>query len=88
MIAEGGEGSYNFATGESHTIREAVECLTEVAGFAGEVVWDATKPDGQFMRSYDVSRLNALGFTPRFGLKEALRETYEWFSANVETARR
>lgn len=88
LIAEDGHGVVNLATGVSHTIRTIVETLQEVSGYQGEVAWDTSKPDGQMQRAYDVSRLAALGFTPRWSLADGLRDTFEWYSANVENARR
>ena len=88
LAAESGHGVYNFATGESHTISEIVGLLCEISGFDGEVIWDASKPDGQRARSYDVSRLQSLGFEPAYSVEEGLRATYEWFCDNVDTARR
>ena len=88
LIAESGHGAINLATGESHTIREVVELLCQISGYTGEVVWDDSKPDGQRQRSYDVSKLAALGFTPTSTLADGLEATYEWYSANVERVRR
>ena len=87
LIAERGQGVINLATGESHTIRNVVELIAEVSEFRGSIAWDGSKPDGQMQRSYDVSILQALGFTPRWSLKDGLRETYNWYAANKSTAR-
>jgi GDP-L-fucose synthase len=88
LIAEAFTGPINLATGVSMSIRETVELIADVSGYSGEVEWDATKPDGQRLRDYDVTRLAALGFTPRWTLREALAETFAWFDANAATARR
>ena len=88
LIAERGQGVINLATGESHTIRQIVELIADVSDYTGSIAWDGSKPDGQQQRSYDVTILNALGFTPRWSLKEGLRETYRWYEANAATARR
>lgn len=88
LIGEGFTGPINLATGRAVSIRETVELVAEVASYRGEVAWDASKPDGQRLRDYDVRRLAALGFAPRFALRAALAETYSWFDANATTARR
>ena len=87
-IAEAFTGSINLATGTSVSIRETVELIAEVAGYRGAVEWDGTKPDGQRLRDYDVSRLAALGFAPAWTLRDALAETFAWFDANQALARR
>lgn len=87
-ILENFSGVINLATGTSVTIREAVETLVRVSDYEGEVVWDASKPDGQHARAYDVSRLMELGWTPKFTLEAGLAETYRWYEENFEKVRR
>ena len=60
----------------------------EVTGFSGPVLWDRSKPDGQVHRAYDTARLQAAGFTPAFGLHEALRQSFAWLQAHPAQARR
>ncbi|WP_232356485.1 GDP-L-fucose synthase family protein [Burkholderia multivorans] len=88
LIAENHTGAINLATGQSHTIRHTVDTLCRISGFSGSVDWDATKPDGQKLRAYDISRLTALGFKPRFSFDEALAITYDWYCKNVASARK
>ncbi|MFC0400948.1 GDP-L-fucose synthase family protein [Paraburkholderia rhizosphaerae] len=88
LIAERHSGAINLATGESHTIRHTVDTLCEISGYRGTVEWDATKPDGQKLRAYDVSRLDALGFKPRVKFEDALAITYDWYRNNVASARK
>ncbi|QHC65687.1 NAD-dependent epimerase/dehydratase family protein [Rathayibacter sp. VKM Ac-2759] len=88
ILLERGSGVYNLASGRETRIREVVDTLAGVSGYRGEIEWDTSKPNGQRERSYDVSRLTGLGWTPRYGLEEALRETYEWFDANASLVRR
>jgi GDP-L-fucose synthase len=87
MLA-GGSGVYNFATGRPVTIRHLIETMAEVTGFEGEVIWDSSKPEGQGARSYDVSRLYGLGWTPEVDLRDGLRRSFEWYSMNAAAARR
>lgn len=77
MIGERGKGPYNIASGKVTTIRELVEMLTNVSGFAGEVVWATDKPNGQLLRQYDVSSIRALGFDAAVDLHDGLRRTLE-----------
>ena len=46
----------NIASGEEISIRKAVEMLSRLMNFKGEIRWDATKPDGQLRRILDASR--------------------------------
>lgn len=67
----------NAGTGEEHSIREMAEMAAEVVGFEGELVFDATKPDGTPRKLLDVSRMQALGWRHKIGLREGLRAVYE-----------
>jgi GDP-L-fucose synthase len=71
----------NIGTGTDVTIRELTELVAEVTGFKGRITWDSTKPDGTPRKLMDVSRLNALGWTARIGLREGVQKTYAAFLA-------
>jgi GDP-L-fucose synthase len=70
----------NIGTGEDVRIRELAGLIREVVGYRGEVVYDASKPDGMPRKLLDVSRIRALGWTPRISLEEGLAQVYEWYS--------
>jgi GDP-L-fucose synthase len=70
------------------TIRHTVNSIKEISGFSGEVEWDASKPDGQKLREYDISRLKAIGFKTQMSFEKSLEETYSWYEANAASARR
>lgn len=72
----------NVGTGEDCTIRELVESVARVTGFAGEIVWDTSKPDGTPRKLMDVSRLHSLGWKHSYNLEDGLRHTYDWFLQN------
>ncbi len=86
-VAERGSGAFNTATGKSVPIRTLVETLAEVSGYEGEIVWDVTKPKGQLVRGYDVSRITALDWEARVSLAEGLKRTYDWYGANLGSVR-
>ncbi len=75
----------NVGWGEDISIRELVEMISEVVGFEGEIVFDASKPDGTPRKLLDVSKLNALGWRPRISLRDGIARTYEWFRQNEPT---
>ena len=55
----------NVGTGTDVTIKELTETVAVTTGFAGKVVWDASKPDGTPRKLLDVSRLAKLGWTAK-----------------------
>lgn len=77
----------NVGTGEDVSIRELAEMLAEVTGFRGRLVFDTTKPDGTPRKLMDVSRLTAMGWRARTGLRDGIGETYEWFLENWDQLR-
>jgi GDP-L-fucose synthase len=70
----------NLGTGVETTIRELAETVADVTGFEGEIVWDASMPNGQPRRSLDASRADELfGFRARTSLREGLERTVSWY---------
>ena len=66
----------NVGTGTDVTIRELTEMVAQATGYKGRVSWDATKPDGTPRKLLDVSRMSALGWKARTGLKAGIEATY------------
>jgi len=77
----------NVGCGEDISIRELAELICEVVGFEGDLIWDATKPDGTPRKLLDVSKLHGLGWRHTIGLREGIARTYEWFLQNAGTER-
>ena len=71
----------NIGTGTDVTIKELTEIVAGVVGFKGNIAWDATKPDGTPRKLMDVSRLTALGWKARTGVREGIAKTYASFLA-------
>ncbi|PQV52445.1 GDP-L-fucose synthase [Paraburkholderia sp. BL21I4N1] len=73
------EGLFNVGVGEDLSIRELAECICKVVGFEGELVFDASKPDGTPRKLLDVSRLAQMGWRATIGLEEGIAATYREF---------
>jgi GDP-L-fucose synthase len=71
----------NIGVGEDLSIRELAELVKRVVGYGGEIVFDASKPDGTPRKLLDVSRLAAMGWKAGTGLEEGLRRAYADFLA-------
>jgi nucleoside-diphosphate-sugar epimerase len=80
-------GPVNLASGRTERIRDIVEILAAHTGMKEHIVWDTSKPSGYILRSYDVSRLRAAGFTCQYTLEQALHETYDWYAGHSAAAR-
>ncbi len=77
----------NVGTGIDCTIRELAETVSRVTGFQGQLVFDATKPDGTKRKLMDVSRLKSLGWEASTSLEDGLRLAYDWFKDNQDQFR-
>lgn len=60
----------NVGTGEDCTIRELSDAIAKVVGFRGDIIFDASKPDGTPRKLLDVSRLRRLGWHHEIGLEQ------------------
>ena len=74
-----GTSLVNVGCGEDVAIGELTELIGAVVGFAGEIVYDADKPDGTPRKLLDVSKLRSLGWEPSIGLREGVEATYRWY---------
>ena len=79
----------NIGTGVDITIKELAAKIAAICGFAGEIIWDSTKPDGTPRKVLDVSRLSEIGWKPEISLEEGISSTVDWYRANyVEGVRK
>lgn len=70
----------NLGTGEEIAIRDLVALIARQTGFDGEVVWDASKPDGQPRRILDISRARQeFGFEAKVRLEQGIAATVSWY---------
>jgi GDP-L-fucose synthase len=77
----------NIGCGEDVTIRELAETVCEVLGFDGTLEFDTSKPDGTPRKLLDISKIKALGWSPRIPLREGIADAYRWFRENRQEAR-
>ena len=73
----------NVGVGEDISIAELANLIREIVGYEGEVVHDTSKPDGTPRKLLDTSRINALGWTPKIGLREGITSTLAWYCEHV-----
>jgi GDP-L-fucose synthase len=66
----------NVGVGTDLSIRELAKLIADVVGYNGELRFDTTKPDGTPRKLMDVTRLRALGWSARIGLREGIERVY------------
>lgn len=67
----------NIGCGEDLTIRELAETITDVVGYKGKLVFDASKPDGTMRKLLDVSRMQSMGWKASTSLRKGIEMTYQ-----------
>jgi GDP-L-fucose synthase len=77
----------NIGVGDDVSIRELAELIADVVGWTGEFRYRADRPDGTPRKLLDVSKLHALGWKERIGLREGIETTYQWFLEHQHDAR-
>ncbi len=72
-------GFLNVGTGEDVTIGDFAAEVARIVGYHGRITFDTTRPDGPPQKLLDVSKIKALGWSPKIGLREGLAAAYKDF---------
>jgi len=73
------EGLFNVGTGQDVTIRELAETIMDVIGYRGQIIFDASKPDGTPRKLLNVDRMRDLGWQAGTSLQEGIAASYRDF---------
>lgn len=77
----------NVGTGLEISVRDLAKIIGEEVDFRGIIRWDSRMPNGMPRKLLNVERLFGLGWSPKIGLQEGIRDTVAWFRANREKVR-
>jgi GDP-L-fucose synthase len=77
----------NVGSGQEISISDLATLIAEIVGFEGSIDHDLSQPDGTRRKMLDSSRLHALGWKPRWELREGIQDAYEWFVHNPANLR-
>ena len=69
----------NIGTGKEISIAEVAEVIKQEARFAGELVFNSSKPDGTMRKLTDVSKLHSLGWKHKVEIEEGIGRIIEWY---------
>jgi len=76
----------NIGAGFEISIRELVDLIVEITGFAGCIIWDASRPDGQPRRMLDTTKASKeFGFTAKTDFRKGLQRTIRWYKEFIES---
>lgn len=73
----------NVGTGTDLSIKELADQIREITGFSGELIWDASKPDGTPRKLLDTTLIASLGWKPTIDLQSGIASTYKWYLENL-----
>ena len=78
-----------FSTSHEISVMDLVDLLVKEFNFKGKVIFDKSKPDGQYRKPSDNNKLKSylpdFNFTP---IEEGVKETVNWFIKNYEKTRK
>ncbi len=69
----------NIGSSQEYTIKQSAELIRKVVGFDGQMVFDASKPDGTPRKLLDPSRMQQFGWIAKTTLEDGLRTAYQDF---------
>jgi len=71
----------NIGFNEDISIKNLAEIIAEIVGFKGRIVWDTSRPDGQFRKILNSDRMKEFGLVLKnnTSLYEGLTQTIEWY---------
>ncbi|MCX7698786.1 MAG: GDP-L-fucose synthase, partial [Candidatus Goldbacteria bacterium] len=69
----------NIGAGEDLTVKDLAFLIKDIIGFAGNIQFDHTKPDGTPKKLLDISKIKQLGWQPKIDLKTGINDTYKWY---------
>ncbi|MDD4107905.1 MAG: GDP-L-fucose synthase [Prolixibacteraceae bacterium] len=72
----------NIGTGKEISIKSLAELISKTVGFTGNLVFNASKPDGTMRKLTDVTRLHQLGWHHETEIEEGLKKLYHWYLSN------
>ena len=76
----------NVGWGDDVSIAELARAVARAVGYAGEIVFDTSKPDGTPRKLMDVSRLSQQGWRARTALRDGIALAYADYLARQPKA--
>ncbi|MEK7802070.1 MAG: GDP-L-fucose synthase, partial [Pseudomonadota bacterium] len=67
----------NIGSGQEMSIHDFATVVARIVGYEGDIVCDASHPDGTPRKRLDISRLTQLGWSARISLEDGLTKTYQ-----------
>ncbi len=84
LVLDGGEKGeiYNIASGAEWDNLAVVNEILDIMGKTDLIAFVEDRPGHDIRYSLDSSKIGRLGFQPKYGFKEGLKETVNWYLEN------
>ena len=76
----------NLGVGQTTSIADFARVISDIVGYAGELRFDTSRPDGLPLKGLDSSVLRNLGWQPEWDLRRGVEATYDWYVRSIESA--
>lgn len=73
----------NITDGTDILLSDLFELVRNIVGFAGHIEYDAAKPNGTPRKLMDATKIRGLGWVPKVGLKEGIRDCYGHYITQI-----
>lgn len=77
----------NVGSGDDVSVAELAAIIAQIVGYEGQIVFDASKPNGSPRKLMNVDLLKGLGWKQQIDLTDGIRQTYRWFVDNQDNLR-
>jgi GDP-L-fucose synthase len=74
----------NIGSGEDISIKEMARIIKDIAGYAGNMDYDTSKPDGMPRKLLDDTKIKKLGWVPGIRAGDGIRQTCQWYQDNLK----
>jgi GDP-L-fucose synthase len=72
----------NVGVGYDVSIKELAELIRDIIGYAGNLVFDSSKPDGTPQKLLNVDKLSRQGWKAQTSLEEGVKKTVTWYTSH------
>ena len=73
------EHLYNVGSGTDLSIKDLALLIQKEVGHQGQILWDASKPDGTPRKLMNVQKMKQLGWQAQIDLPTGVQKTYDWY---------
>ena len=78
-----GNEPINIASGEEVSLKHLANLIKNATGYAGDIIWDTTKPTGTPAKGLDITKINSLGWKQHYTLSTGVPAAIKWYKENI-----